>query len=183
MKPIVRVAALIALPPSLASSPERSDCRRPVALHVPPGELLPYVTDLFAGLHEVMVKVVERGLDADTAAVFEEAEQLFTQQLEKLRASLASVDPTLAEALKGGREKILYQLSNLRTRFVHNRSKRDEATRHQIERAFAVLYPNKSLQEREINVTYFLARYGYELIDRLYEEVEVGFSNHKLVYL
>jgi len=140
-------------------------------------------TDLFAGLHEVMVKVVERGLDADTAAVFEETERVFNEQLEKLRASLASVDPTLAEALKGGREKILYQLNHLRTRFIHNRSKRDEGTRHQIERAFAILYPNKNLQEREINSTYFLARYGYELIDRLYEEVELGFSNHKLVYL
>jgi bacillithiol biosynthesis cysteine-adding enzyme BshC len=140
-------------------------------------------TDLFEGLHEVMVKVVERGLDADTAAVFEETEKLFTEQLEKLRASLSAVDATLAEALKGGREKILYQIHNLRTRFVHNRAKRDEATRHQIERAFAVLYPNKTLQERELNSAYFLSRYGYELIDRLYAEVEVGLSHHKLVYL
>jgi bacillithiol biosynthesis cysteine-adding enzyme BshC len=140
-------------------------------------------TDLFDGLHEVMVKVVERSVDADTAAVFEETERLFTGQLEKLQESLAAVDPTLAEALKGGREKILYQLHHLRTRFVHNRSKRDETTRTQIERAFAGLYPNKNLQERELNAAYFLARYGYELIDRLYEEVEVGFSHHKLVYL
>ncbi len=142
-----------------------------------------HFTDLFAGLHEVMVKVVEHGVDANTAAAFEETEKVFTEQLEKLRALLTSVDPTLAEALKGGREKILYQLSNLRTRFVHNRTKRDETTRQQIERAFTLLYPNKNLQEREINAAYFLARYGYELIDRLYEEVEVGFSHHKLVYL
>jgi bacillithiol biosynthesis cysteine-adding enzyme BshC len=139
-------------------------------------------TDLFAGLHEVMVKAVERSLDATTAAVFEETEKAIIEQLEKLRASLTSVDSTLAEALKGGREKILYQLSHLRTRFVHNRTKRDETTRQQIERAFTALYPNKNLQEREINAAYFLARYGYELIDRLYEEIEVGASHHQLVY-
>ncbi len=140
-------------------------------------------TDLFAGLHQVMVKVVEQSLDSDTAAVFDETEELFTEQLEKLRASLAKVDPTLAEALKGGREKILYQLHHLRTRFVHNRAKRDQATRHKIERTFTVLYPNKSLQERELNITYFLSRYGYELIDRLYKEVETSSYTHKLVYL
>lgn len=140
-------------------------------------------TDLFEGQEEVMKKVVERSLDQNTATIFDETEKVFNDHLEKLRESLTSVDPTLAEALKGGREKIFYQLSHLRTRFIHNRGTRDETTKQQVERLFAVLYPNKNLQEREINAGYFLARYGYELIDRLYEEVEIGFRDHKLVYL
>ena len=138
-------------------------------------------TDLFAGFEEVMKMVVERSLDQNTATVFDETEKVFDDQLDKLNASLTAVDSTLADALKGGREKILYQLHNLRTRFVHNRGKRDETTSQQIERLFAALYPNKNLQEREINVFYFLARYGYELIDRIYDEVEVGLRDHKLV--
>jgi bacillithiol biosynthesis cysteine-adding enzyme BshC len=140
-------------------------------------------TELFEGQEEAMKKVVERSLDQNTATIFDETEKVFEEQLEKLRASLVAVDPTLAEALKGGREKIFYQLHHLRTRFIHNRGKRDETTQQQIERLFAVLYPNKNLQEREINASYFLARYGYELIDRLYEEVEMGVHDHKLVYL
>ena len=138
-------------------------------------------TDLFAGFEEVMKMVVERSLDQNTATVFDETEKVFDDQLDKLNASLTAVDSTLADALKGGREKILYQLHNLRTRFVHNRGKRDETTSQQIERLFAALYPIKNLQEREINVFYFLARYGYELIDRIYDEVEVGLRDHKLV--
>jgi bacillithiol synthase len=140
-------------------------------------------TDLFAGFEEVMKTVVERSLDQNTATIFDETEKTFDEQLERLRASLAAVDPTLADALKGGREKILYQLHNLRTRFIHNRGMRDEGAKQQIERLFAALYPNKNLQEREINVSYFLARYGYELIDRIYDEVEVGFHDHKLINL
>ena len=140
-------------------------------------------TDLFAGFEEVMKMVVERSLDQNSATVFDETEKVFDDQLDKLNASLTALDSTLADALKGGREKILYQLHNLRTRFVHNRGKRDETTSQQIERLFAALYPNKNLQEREINVFYFLARYGYELIDRIYDEVEVGLRDHKLVNL
>lgn len=139
--------------------------------------------DLFEGQESVLKKVVERSLDNSTTQIFDETEKVFEEQLEKLRASLVSVDPTLGDALKGGREKVMYQLSNLRTRFVHNRSKRDETTGQQLERLFAVLYPNKGLQEREINFSYFLARYGYDLVDRLYEEVELGNNDHKLVYL
>jgi bacillithiol biosynthesis cysteine-adding enzyme BshC len=140
-------------------------------------------TELFGGQEEVMKRVVERSLDQGTATVFDETERAFNQQLDKLRDSLTAVDPTLADALKGGREKIFYQLHNLRTRFVHNRTKRDETMGQQIERLFAVLYPNKNLQEREINVAYFLARYGYELIDRIYDEVALNLRDHKLLYL
>ena len=140
-------------------------------------------SDLFEGQEAVLKKVVEQSLDNDTSRVFDETERLFDEQLEKLRASLVKVEPTLSDALKGGREKIFYQLNNLRTRFVHNRSKRDETTGQQIEKLFAVLYPNKGLQERELNFAYFLARYGYELVDRLYDEVEIGNHDHKLVFL
>jgi bacillithiol biosynthesis cysteine-adding enzyme BshC len=138
-------------------------------------------TDLFAGFDEVMKTVVEGSLDQTTATAFDETEKVFNDKLDELNASLAAVDPTLADALKGGREKILYQLHNLRSRFIHNRGKRDETSKQQIERLFAALYPNKNMQERELNIFYFIARYGYELIDRIYDEVEVGLRDHKLI--
>ncbi|HMY73609.1 MAG TPA: bacillithiol biosynthesis cysteine-adding enzyme BshC [Blastocatellia bacterium] len=139
--------------------------------------------DLFHGLEETLRKVVEESLDANTAALFDETEKVLEEQLEKLRASLTTVDPTLADALKGGREKMLDQIHHLRTRFINNRGKRDETTVQQIERLFAVLYPNKGLQEREINFSYFLARYGYELVDRLYENIALDSRDHQVIYL
>jgi bacillithiol synthase len=136
--------------------------------------------DLFEGSEALLKKVVEGSLDNHTAAVFDETELLINEQLERLRESLQAVDPTLSEALKGGREKILYQLHNLRTRFIHNRGRRDEGTQPQIERLANALYPHRNLQERELNVCYFLARYGYEVIDRLYEAIDPLNHDHQL---
>lgn len=141
------------------------------------------LADLFDGQEELMRKVVERSLDQNTSTVFDETEKVLGEQLDKLRDSLVQVDPTLGDAVKGSRDKIFYQLQNLRTRFVHNRTKRDEASAQQIERLFTILYPNRNLQEREINLVYFLARYGYEIIDRIHAEVEPGAPDHKLIYL
>ncbi len=139
-------------------------------------------SDLFAGVNEVMTKIAEQGADKETAATFDETEQLIEAQLEKLRASLQKVDPPLAAALKGGKANMLSNVHRLRATYIKNLSQRDEATRHQIERAFAVLYPNKGLQEREINAAYFFARYGYELIDRIYEEIKLEELGHQLLY-
>lgn len=139
-------------------------------------------SDLFAGVNEVMTKIGAQGADKETATTFDETEQLIDAQLEKLRVTLEKADPPLAAALKGGKANMLSNIQRLRATYIKNLGQRDEATRNQIERAFAILYPNKGLQEREINAAYFFARYGYELIDRIYAEVKLEELGHQLFY-
>ena len=92
-------------------------------------------------------------------------------------------DATLAASLKHAREKVIYQIEHLRTRFVHSSARRDENAYRQVERAYTTLYPEKTLQERVLNVFYFLARYGPGLLNDLYQAADIGYSNHKLVYI
>ena len=137
--------------------------------------------DFFEGLHPAITKVVEQSLDRNTAQVFDETERLFKEQLDALEKLLQENDKTLASSLTRAREKVLYQLDHLRTRFVHARAHREEATFRQIERAYTTLFPDKNLQERELNVYYFLSRYGPTLIDELYRAIDIGFSSHVLL--
>jgi bacillithiol biosynthesis cysteine-adding enzyme BshC len=141
------------------------------------------LSDFFEGLHPAITKVVENSLDRSTAEAFAETEKVFNEQLNKLEESLHKADPTLADSLKRSREKVIYQIEHLRTRFIHASARREEATFRQVERAYTTMMPNKNFQERELNVFYFLARYGQSLIDELYNAADVGFSNHRLVYI
>ncbi|MBI3649778.1 MAG: bacillithiol biosynthesis cysteine-adding enzyme BshC [Acidobacteria bacterium] len=141
------------------------------------------LSDFFESLHSAVTKVVENSLDRSTAEAFAETEKVFDEQLTKLEASLHQADPTLADSLKRSREKVFYQIEHLRTRFIHASAKREEAILRQVERAYTTLMPNKNFQERELNVFYFLARYGHSLLDELYKAADVGFSNHRLVYV
>jgi len=141
------------------------------------------LADFFDGLHPAISKVVERSLDRETSGIFAETEGNLTSQLDRLEQALRSTDATLVASVKLAREKILHQIEHLRTRFVHSSAKRDEAAYRQVERACTTLFPEKNLQERELNIYYFLSRYGPKLMDELYEATEIGFSNHKLVYI
>jgi uncharacterized protein YllA (UPF0747 family) len=76
---------------------------------------------------------------------------------------------------------VFYQLQNLRTRFINNSAKREETAARQVERLLAILYPKKNLQERELNVYYFLARYGYGFIDALYHSIDPIAVGHQLI--
>ena len=139
--------------------------------------------DFFDGLHAAVTKVVERSLDRDTASAFSAAEQTVNEQLDNLESALMRTDATLAASVKLAREKVFYQIEHLRTKFIHASARRDETAYRQVERAYNTLFPNKNLQERELNIFYFLARYGPRLIDDIYEAAEIGYSNHLLLYI
>ena len=139
--------------------------------------------DFFDGLHPAVTKVVEQSLDRDTSNAFTETERVLNEHLDRLRSALERTDKTLSDPLETSRAKMMYQLEHLRTRFIHSSAHREETAYRQVERAFTTLYPDKNLQERELNVYYFLSRYGPSLLGDLYEAADLGFSNHKIVYI
>lgn len=139
--------------------------------------------DFFDGLHPAVTKVVEQSLDRNIADAFTETERTLNEHLDKLKDALKRADATLSDPLDTARAKMMYQLEHLRTRFIHASAHREQTVYRQIERAFTTLCPDKNLQERELNVYYFLSRYGPSLIEELYNAADLGFSNHRIVYL
>jgi bacillithiol biosynthesis cysteine-adding enzyme BshC len=139
--------------------------------------------DFFAGLDHVIARVVEKYLSKETAETFEHTTQTFNRELDALQDQLRRADPTLAEALDKGRRKINYQIDGLRTRFNRSQIARDEAVHRQLEHAFDLLYPQKALQERHINITSFIARHGLYFIDWIFDAIELETKDHEVVYL
>jgi len=141
------------------------------------------LVDFFAGLDHVVARVVEQYLGKETSTAFEHTTRTFNEELDRLQEELRRVDPTLAEALEKGRRKINYQIDGLRTRFNRAHVARDEAVHRQLQHAFDLLYPEKTLQERRINTISMIARHGRYVIDWIYDAIDLGSSEHQVVYL
>jgi len=47
----------------------------------------------------------------------------------------------------------------------------------------ALLYPHRHMQERFYSILPFLAQHGLDLVDRLYEVVQVDCPDHRVVTL
>jgi bacillithiol biosynthesis cysteine-adding enzyme BshC len=141
------------------------------------------ILDFFGGLDHVLARVVKEYLGKETSQAFDQTTRSFNDELDNLQEQLRRVDPTLADALDKGRRKINYQIDGLRTRFNRAQVGRDEAVHRQIERAFDLLYPGKSLQERHINITSLLARHGHYVVDWIYDAIDLGSNDHEVVFL
>src|SRR3989440_10599406 len=141
------------------------------------------LVDFFAGLDHVVARVVEQYLGKETSTAFEHTTRTFNEELDRLQEELRRVDPTLAEALEKGRRKINYQIDGLRTRFNRAHVARDEAVHRQLQHAFDLLYPEKTLQESRINTISMIARHGRYVIDWIYDAIDLGSNEHQVVYL
>jgi bacillithiol biosynthesis cysteine-adding enzyme BshC len=139
--------------------------------------------DFFAGYDQVIAKVVENYLGKETSEAFDHTTETFNSELDALQDKLRQVDPTLADALDKGRRKINHQINGLRTRFQRAQIGRDEALRRQLERAFDLLYPEKNLQERHMNITSLLARHGRYVVDWMFDAIDLGANEHEMVFL
>ena len=141
------------------------------------------LSDFFEGLDSVIARVVEEHLGADTARAFKQTDESIQGALDQLRETLRAFDPTLADALSTGERKIHHQLEGLRARFHRAQMARDRAALRQLERAACILYPEKSLQERHLNITSLVARHGLYVVRWIHDAIDPGSVDHQIIYL
>ncbi len=141
------------------------------------------LTDLFEGVEKVLPQIVEKYLNKKTAETFAEAEEIINAQLNHLDQDLRQFDSTLAENLANRRRKILYHIGALRTKFHFAQLRKDEMINRRIESAFGALLPQKTLQERTLNVLTFLNAHGLYFIDWIYDAIDLDDKAHRVIYL
>jgi len=135
-------------------------------------------TDVFRG-RDFMRRQAVRTVQA--VDIFDRARDRMTSELESLRPALDAVDSTLAGALDTARQKILHQVETLRTKFVNAEARRNETLERHLDTIGNSLFPEKKLQERVLNITSFLVRYGLAFLPRLEETLSLDSRAHQVV--
>ena len=139
--------------------------------------------DCFAGKHRLVEKLIAASNQSSTASILAGLESYLDAELEALRPALVAAEASLGPALETAKRKILHQVGVLETKFVHLETRRNRTILEKADALLDCCYPNRNLQEREVNVAYFLARQGFTLLDSVYSSIEPGRSGHGLLRL
>lgn len=140
-------------------------------------------TDLFQGPDSLQREMASRMLPADLQAAFDKANRAMEECLEAIRGPLSRVDSTLVEAANRAGSKMQYQLEHLRSSAARAELRQSEVLQRHAAFLSNMLYPNKTLQEREIAGIYFLARHGTNLLRQLYQSVSSDCVDHQIIPL
>jgi len=134
--------------------------------------------DVFHGKDFLKRRAVEQVQGID---IFAKVKQRVVENLELLRDPLRVVDPTLTGALDTARQKMMHQVDALETKFVNAEARRNDVMEKQLDLIVNSVFPEKKLQERVLNVTTFLARYGTGFLRHLEEAVSLDSTQHQII--
>ena len=139
------------------------------------------VPDTFAGPDVLRQQIAARSLPKDLQSAFDGAKKSLDSDLATIQEKLATLDRTLVDAAETARSKMHYQFDRLHTQAARAELQKGELVSRHAETLSQALYPNKALQERTIGGIYFMARYGRDLLQQLYDAMQTDCHDHQIV--
>jgi bacillithiol biosynthesis cysteine-adding enzyme BshC len=139
--------------------------------------------DLFLGPEKVREAIAARSLPSDLQTRFSEAHARIDGAMTALRESIGRLDSTLVDTVESTRTGMSHQLERLQARVARAEQQRNEVITRHADALSNALFPQKTLQEREIAGVSFVPRYGAELLANLYEQVHLDCQDHQVIAL
>jgi len=137
--------------------------------------------EVLLGPEKVRETIAARCLPPDLQVRFSEAYASAEQSMSALRESIGKLDSTLIEAADRARMRMWHQVNRLQGRASRAELLRNEAITRHADALSHALFPHKALQEREVAGVGFVARYGRELLARLYETINPDCHDHQVI--
>jgi bacillithiol biosynthesis cysteine-adding enzyme BshC len=137
--------------------------------------------DLFHGPETLREQMAAGILPKDLQSAFEQAEASLEKSLTTIREALARLDSTLVDSASNAASKMHHQLTQLRSRAARAELRQTEVLGRHADLLCNSLYPNKTLQEREIAGIYFVARHGTEFLRGLYDAIQTECLDHQVI--
>ena len=141
------------------------------------------VADFRADPEILFQDVVVEMMEVDVDAVFSEAMPQLHQALNALKPEVEAVDRTLGSSTEATRAAIIDEMEALKQKVVRAEKRQQDEVRAQLKKAHVNLRPNGHLQERTINVLYYLNKYSPDLLDELQHALRTDTSAHQVMEL
>jgi bacillithiol biosynthesis cysteine-adding enzyme BshC len=139
--------------------------------------------EIFADPEKIKDTMVSKMSEGSLENIFSNSSYEIELVFDKLQEILFEIDKTTSELGSKYKQNSLNSLNQLKSKALEARKKKYETTLRQIDKITVNLYPDKNLQEREINFLFYANKYGLEVLDRIYEELEINVFEHQIIHL
>ncbi len=141
------------------------------------------VADVFQSPEQLRQTLASAILPKALNRSFDDAQDHLRKLMSAIRAALETLDKTLVDSANTAESKMLHQLNNLQSKAARAELLHSEIVERKADLLGNNLYPNKTLQEREIASIYFLAHHGTALLHDLYDLIHSDCLDHQIVTL
>lgn len=137
--------------------------------------------DFFSDEKTLSTKVISSLSSFNIDQLFAEQTESVQFALDRLRENLFAVDKTLKDAALKTEQRIFGSIDQLKSKALKAEELRFEAALRQIKKATQVMYPNNNFQEREIHFSYFMNKYGRDILKWVFNEININKFEHQII--
>lgn len=141
------------------------------------------LADLGAGVDAAFGLVVRKLSSHDLEAEFSRLTTAIHASINELKPTIENVDRSLGRSTEATRAAIVKEVERLKERVFRAEKRHHDEVRAQIEKAWVNVLPDGRLQERVLSPIYFLNKYGFALIDQLFQRLDAGERDHQIIAL
>jgi bacillithiol biosynthesis cysteine-adding enzyme BshC len=138
--------------------------------------------DLIAGVDTVWSSVMGNGGGGELARALDEADGTLRRAMDALLDAVRASEPSLDRAASRCRDEMLHQLGALRARYAAALRAKQTGAVARLSRTLNALLPGGQLQERQLTMAHFVARFGGSFLDEVYQAMEIDRADHRLLF-
>lgn len=139
--------------------------------------------DLTGDIEQVINRVLAETFPAELEKDFNALRRTIERQFRTFREEALAFDPQLEKFGRQIQGKIDYNLKAFEGKVFSSHKKKSQQERDRLYRLHHALFTNRGFQERSLNITYFLSRYGMDLVPYLLERLDSEETDHQLISL
>lgn len=139
--------------------------------------------ELAGDIEQLINRILARSFPADIEQSFNQFRDHLREHFQRFADRSLKYDPGLSRLAEQTLGKINFAVKNFEGKVFSSHKKKSQQMRERLYRLWYALYPNRNFQERSLNITYFLSKYGRGLVNFLYEKMDCEQKSHQLINL
>jgi bacillithiol biosynthesis cysteine-adding enzyme BshC len=139
------------------------------------------IEDFFGDIDLLKRRVTNSISDFKVEELFSNTFGTVSESLTSLKGGLESIDPTLVPAMENTLTRMQASLNTLKEKTIAAQKRQHDISLRQLDRVSINLFPHSNLQEREMNLIYYLNKYGLEFLRWLRGELVIDKFMHQII--
>jgi len=139
--------------------------------------------DLTGDIEQVINRILAKSFPSELDAGYKKMKNGVDENLSRFIKESLKFDPSLESFGEQIHGKIEYSLKQLEGKVFSAHKKKSKVTRERIYRLWNTLFTNRGLQERTLNISYFISKYGFDIIKYIYDQLDSEEKAHQLIYI
>lgn len=139
--------------------------------------------DLTGDIEEPINRILAESFPEDLEFRFAALRNDIGEHFDEFAAETLTFDPALKDVARQTFGKIDFALKNFDRKVFSSHKRKSTDTRERIYRLHNTLFTRRSLQERSVNCSYFVVRYGAKIVDGIARKLDPEEKAHQLLFI